>query len=383
MRPPPPDGDGRRIGLTGGLILAVLTLTSGLSIFGVMQGQMKSLLRHTLEDSVKSRAHFYEAQIDLARRHALSVATRPSAVDSLQSLAANPGDAAEKAKLQRIAQAIVETDFSGISFYDARGREAARAGRFTEKFDLSVPLDSEGRVRLLWDGRFLLHISLDIHDRRGRRVGAVKTEADMARMTHLFEDIASLGQTVEFAVCATAAGMTMDCFLSNRSGKRFFERLSRVVEGKPLPMNFALNGETGVITGKDYRRQEVIAAYAPVGQLPLGMVLKIDRADLYLPVRRMLKFVAPLLAALLAIGVLLLSYLVKPLVSKLVASEAEARGLQVALLRFKNTLDQTLDCVFMFHPETLRFSYANEGAKRQTGYTDDELSQMTPLDIKP
>jgi len=50
---------------------------------------------------------------------------------------------------------------------------------------------------------------------------------------------------------------------------------------------------------------------------------------------------------------------------------------------FKTTLDQTLDCVFIFDPETLKFSYINRGAVDQLGYTREELLRMTPLDIKP
>ncbi len=54
-----------------------------------------------------------------------------------------------------------------------------------------------------------------------------------------------------------------------------------------------------------------------------------------------------------------------------------------ALNQFKSTLDRTLDCVFMFDPETLRFSYANQGALLQVGYDLSELQGMHPYDIKP
>lgn len=51
--------------------------------------------------------------------------------------------------------------------------------------------------------------------------------------------------------------------------------------------------------------------------------------------------------------------------------------------RFKATLDETLDCVFMFKSDTLEFFYVNEGATRQIGYDINELMKMTPFDIKP
>ncbi|HED16369.1 MAG TPA: PAS domain S-box protein [Gammaproteobacteria bacterium] len=54
-----------------------------------------------------------------------------------------------------------------------------------------------------------------------------------------------------------------------------------------------------------------------------------------------------------------------------------------ALQQFKYTLDQTLDCVYLFDAESLLFIYANEGAMRQIGYTRDELLALHPYDIKP
>ncbi len=47
------------------------------------------------------------------------------------------------------------------------------------------------------------------------------------------------------------------------------------------------------------------------------------------------------------------------------------------------TIDAAHDGVFMFSPDSLRFSYVNQGAVQQLGYTLDELLTMTPLHIKP
>ena len=56
---------------------------------------------------------------------------------------------------------------------------------------------------------------------------------------------------------------------------------------------------------------------------------------------------------------------------------------QRALARFKTTLDQTLDSVFIFDAISLRFTYVNLGAVEQVGYTETELLAMGPVDIKP
>jgi len=47
------------------------------------------------------------------------------------------------------------------------------------------------------------------------------------------------------------------------------------------------------------------------------------------------------------------------------------------------TMNALHDAVFMFDPDSLRFSYVNDGAVAQTGYGRDELLTMTPLHIEP
>jgi PAS domain S-box-containing protein len=64
-------------------------------------------------------------------------------------------------------------------------------------------------------------------------------------------------------------------------------------------------------------------------------------------------------------------------------TEQVLRERETALARFKATLDQVHDCVFMFAADSLYFVYCNRGAVMQVGYTENELATMTPLDIKP
>lgn len=64
-------------------------------------------------------------------------------------------------------------------------------------------------------------------------------------------------------------------------------------------------------------------------------------------------------------------------------TQEQHRQDQLALERFKGTVDRALDSVFMFDTEELRCFYGNEGALRQIGYTRDELMRMHPWDISP
>ena len=46
-------------------------------------------------------------------------------------------------------------------------------------------------------------------------------------------------------------------------------------------------------------------------------------------------------------------------------------------------LNASLNEIYMFRPDTLRFTYANRGALGNIGYTIEAMQAMTPLDIKP
>ena len=61
----------------------------------------------------------------------------------------------------------------------------------------------------------------------------------------------------------------------------------------------------------------------------------------------------------------------------------QRKRIEKNLNEFKMTLDQIMDCVFMFLPDTLHFIYVNQGGIQQVGYSAEELFTMTPLALKP
>ncbi|MHB1670599.1 MAG: bifunctional diguanylate cyclase/phosphodiesterase, partial [Acidiferrobacter sp.] len=53
------------------------------------------------------------------------------------------------------------------------------------------------------------------------------------------------------------------------------------------------------------------------------------------------------------------------------------------LNRLAHILDESANEIYMFDADTLRFLYANAGARGNLGYSFEELQHLTPLDIKP
>jgi PAS domain S-box-containing protein len=51
--------------------------------------------------------------------------------------------------------------------------------------------------------------------------------------------------------------------------------------------------------------------------------------------------------------------------------------------RLMSVLEKSLNEIYMFDTASLRFTYVNQGALRNIGYTMEQMRRMTPLDIKP
>lgn len=50
---------------------------------------------------------------------------------------------------------------------------------------------------------------------------------------------------------------------------------------------------------------------------------------------------------------------------------------------FERLFEKSLDELYIFHPESLKFVAVNRAARNNLGYTSKELKTMTPLDLKP
>ena len=216
-----------------------------------------------------------------------------------------------------------------MSYYDNRGRRIVAAGRELRDPALAVALQGAPGATLAWKEGFVISERYAISD-AGGTVGAAVVQTPVRALDDLLNDAYRLGQTGEVGMC-TRLGERLGCFPQRHVPKVYFVPV-RAADGALLPMTRALNGEAGVDLVKDYRDENVIAAYAPIGKSGLAMVAKMDTAEIYAPVRGRLLIVLPVLALLIVTGTWLLRIRVRPLAARLAQSEREAqdrhRGLE-------------------------------------------------------
>jgi diguanylate cyclase (GGDEF)-like protein/PAS domain S-box-containing protein len=61
----------------------------------------------------------------------------------------------------------------------------------------------------------------------------------------------------------------------------------------------------------------------------------------------------------------------------------ERKQAEAERTRLTEALEASLNEIYLFDGDTLRFEYANQGALQNLGYTLQQIQQMTPVDIKP
>ena len=365
---PHPKTNPPRISLVAGIILIALTLLVGVTVFIVMQRHAAALLSKSLQSSLQSRVQLAVFEIHAQFDKSVLISTRPLLTDQMLLVDARTDDTAARGKLNMGAQSFLQTGPTGIALYGKDGQELTRVGVFTHQPELAVPLNLPGHVQLLWGGQLFLHAVVEMK-REGRVVGKVMTEIPLPTTTDAFKEASRLGETGELALCAPF-GLNMQCFPSTLLAN-VLTRSQSTSKGDLLPMAHALAGKTGFVSSRDYRDQEVVAAYAPVGDLGLGMVLKMDSAELYAPVWNQLRYLIPLLLGVLIIALLLLRWRLTPLVVRLVRSEVQAREMSASLgdseRRVRALLDN-MDEGIVSISETGMIELFNPAAERLFGY---------------
>lgn len=61
----------------------------------------------------------------------------------------------------------------------------------------------------------------------------------------------------------------------------------------------------------------------------------------------------------------------------------ERKRTELMATRFGHILEDSLNEIYIFDAETLKFILVNEGGRKNIGYSMEELREMTPLDLKP
>jgi len=187
-------------------------------------------------------------------------------------------------------------------------------------------------------------------------------------------EIATLSQIIDAHEHYKGFGETGEFTLARREGANIVfllsHRHSDLEHPKPIPfdselaepMRRALSGESGTFIGLDYRGGTVVAAHEPVAELDLGIVAKIDLAEVQAPFVRsaLIGFVAAV--AVVVLGSLVFARVTNPMIV----------GIQESETRLRAILTTAVDPIITIDDQGIIES-VNHAAEDTFGYQSAEL----------
>lgn len=346
-----------RVGLLAGALMVFVGLVGGIVAFALMQQQMVSVLHNGMTLSFQSRHDLIVSEITSAIQDNRAFANRLGVQRELARLREQPGDPSARQFLVASLQAHVGGDAASARLFDDRGQLVASAGGFPGA-GLEMPLRAADAA-LLWDSRAAgLRVAKDIVA-RGRRLGRIETTQFLPGITRMRDVALGLGNSSDVVLCAPLA-QTIRCLPTVLNPDR--TEIPRATRAGPVLMTRALAGDSGAGLATDYRGERVIAAYGPVGDLGLGLVLKVDAQEIYTPLRQRFELTLLLILVIVGAGILLLRARLVPLVRRLALSEE----------RFRGVLEAAPDAMLVSEPGG-HIVWANSQAERLFGYARADL----------
>ena len=298
------------------VVLTFVTLLTGVIGFGVLKQGFEQSLSEALLRATKNYAASFASAIHQQIEFANVIATRPALQNHLLQINAAPQDREALGLIEGVAKSFLTSGLSGIRFVNAKGEDLLTVGTMVRQDAvMTIPLQGSGKqALLLWQNGFILWIEKSVVV-DGRVVGKFVAEQKIDALTKMMHEAQEGTGSTDTLMCGRDKDDAL-CFPS-----RFYLanlRIPMYKDGQPnLAIPRALLNEQGVMTVTDLRGIPVLAGYAPVGDLGLGVVLKTDSVEFYAPIRERLNVLVALLAGIIVIATLILRAQVQPLARRL------------------------------------------------------------------
>ncbi len=174
----------------------------------------------------------------------------------------------------------------------------------------------------------------------------------LSQIREAHENYVGFGETGEFTL-ARREGDDIVFLLSHRHFDLGNPRPVPFATDLAEPQRRALSGESGTVIGLDYRGETVLAAYEPVAELGLGIVAKIDMAEIQAPFYRAAFYTLMIAATIIFFGAIAFLRVSSPMIEHL---EESVEALRVSEERFQLTLNNSPITVFN-HDSELRYTW--------------------------
>lgn len=147
-----------------------------------------------------------------------------------------------------------------------------------------------------------------------------------------------------------------------------------------LPAAKAVLGKEGVVEGTDYRGEPVVAYLKSVPGTPWYLVARIDTEEVYAPMKERLRWMfvsAALFLSSVGAGLGLLWRQQRLLFYR------KQYNIELERAWLQGVIERSLNEIYVFDPNSLQFTFVNNGALLNIGYSLEEMKNLSAPDIMP
>jgi len=368
------------------IVLAATALATGVAGLVFLERTVVGQAASSMMQLLESRRAFIRVDLDNRTQRALVAGSVPALDTAGTSLFEGVENKTAMAQASVFAESLLARGFSGIGL-EQGGRRSVIAGHLRSDTVGFISLKGDNNVALAWDKGYYLRSRIPVsRSDGGKAEGFLVLEQPLPGLDELFDAANRWGETGSMPMCARLDQTRLVCFPQREQSDMYV--VPDHNEGKPLPMTYALDNKTGVKPLIDYRGHNVLAAHGPIGNTGLGLVVRMDLAEINLPVKRQLQLALPFIAILAGLGLWLVRLRVKPMIRDLMAAYAAEK---TAMARF-DAATQSSPNGFVIY-ESLKnpagdivdfcYIYANRHAMEMTGLIGEHLLQHSLLELFP
>ncbi|GEM_PF-1671025 len=316
-------------------ILAISVIVALVSIVPLYNHLKESADRNLLlACNTKTRA--VEEYLSRAQDIALQITSRTKAREELESY--NKGEVSldELVGFSKdiLTDALKKSkEVAGISRLDQEGNLVIQVGVPIPEALWPIPAEDSrealvrGPVTLDSESSYLV-VGAPIINNQSVRVGTDIVLFELERLQQIVQDYTGLGETGE-TVLGMAHNDQIQLLFPLRKGDVAGSVPRSSLIG--LALERALHQETGILRlGEVYNVPEIMA-YGPVAGSEWGIVVKMNREELYAPVISQIAPIGSIVLALILLGAFGMGLLIRPLTEGMVALEQESRAKTAAL----------------------------------------------------
>ena len=333
----------RNIYFSTTFVICLIGISSGAAGFSLLALRTEILIADQLKQVIEERIFSFNISLEANIKKVVIAAEDSRLKELLSALNKHRNQVDAQQGLIKLAEDFKKNGFETIVFEDISGQKWQGLGELSQSKYFTVPIISNFSNFLVWKNGYWMLSRIAVRDYRSKLLGYVIVESQLKSLNELTRRSLRKGTSNEMLICSPA-NENLYCFPTNLEKNPFL--IKQFYHKQRLPISFATNlHQIGVITTLDYRGERVLAAYSPIGKIGLGMVIKINIAEIYAPIKEQFKKTAFVILALIIFGLFLVRKHLFPLVRKINIAKQEAEQDRA---RFVAAAEGGFDCFYIF-----------------------------------